>query len=243
MHSWLSRLQRRHWIGLILAALAGAILAFFLLRDSAVGHWVRGFSFDALIARIQAFGPWVFFGAMALLPVVGFPVLPFYLVAGKTFGVPVALVGCLSAIALNVLLSFVVARSVMHPAVEWVVRKMGREVPQVPVAHRWMFAWLLRITPGPPFFVQSYLLALGGVPFKIYMVVSVAVQWAYGAAFILFGESVLSGNKSRVLGSIAVLVAVIVIIRLIRRRLQARAAAVLPDEAVSAARTGPSRQP
>ena len=175
MHSWLSRLQTRHWIGLALVALLLAAVAWYVVRETPLWDSVRGLSFADLIAQIQALGPWVFFTALAVLPAFGFPVMAFYLVAARSFGMPLALVGCLSAIAINVALSYGLARSVMHPAIAWLVRKTGREVPQVRPENRWMVAWLLRVTPGPPFFMQSYLLALGGVPFGIYMIVSVSV--------------------------------------------------------------------
>jgi uncharacterized membrane protein YdjX (TVP38/TMEM64 family) len=155
-------------------------------------------------------------------------VSPFYLVAGKSFGLPLALFGSLTAIAVNIALSYGLARTILHPAVVWLVRRTGRTVPQVQPQHRWMVAVLLRVTPGPPFFLQSYLLALGGLPFGIYMVVSVAVAWLMGGAVVIFGESLLSGSAGQIVIGICVVVAAVLVIRLVRQRLQARAAAILP---------------
>lgn len=228
MQSWLSRLQRRHWIGLALVTLLIVAISGLVLVKSGAWAWVRQFEVADVTSRIQALGPWVFFGALAVLPAFGFPVSPFYLVAGKTFGLPLALFGSLTAVAVNIALSYGLARSILQPAVEWFVRRTGRTVPQVQPQDRWMVALLLRITPGPPFFVQSYLLALGGLPFGIYMVVSVAVAWLLGGAVVIFGETLLSGSAGKILIGVSVVVAVVVVIRLVRKRLQAHAAAILP---------------
>lgn len=231
MQPWLSRLQTRHWIGIALFVVLAVSLGGYVFVKFNGWAWVRQLKVADLVAQIVALGPWVFFGALAVLPAFGFPVSPFYLFAAGAFGLPLALFGTLTALAINVALSFGLARSVMHPAVEWLVQRMGRTVPQVRPQDQWMVTLLLRITPGPPFFMQSYLLALGGIPFGVYMAVSVAVAWFYGAAFVIFGETLLSGSASKILFGVGLVVAVIVIIRLVRQRLQARAAAVLPPGA------------
>lgn len=198
-----------------------------ILRQTGAWAWLREISFHDVIARIQGFGPWVFFGALAVLPAFGMPVMPFHLVAAKTFGLPLALTAGLLAVAANVAICYGLARSVMHPVIESLLRRMGREVPRISPQNRWLVTVLLRVTPGPPFFAQSYLLALGGVPFGIYMIVSVAVSWTYGAAFIIFGETLLSGSASKLITGVVVVIAVVVIIRLLRQRLEAKAAAAL----------------
>lgn len=215
--------------------LAGALVGGFVLWQTGAWERIRTISFSDVIARIRALGPGVFFLALAVLPALGVPVTPFYLVASRSFGLPLALAGCLAAIAGNTALSYGLARSVMHPVVAWLVERAGRRVPQVRPRDRWMVALLLRITPGPPFFIQSYVLALGGIPFRIYMIVSLAVAWLYGTALIIFGETLLSGSVQKAILGLAIVVAVVIIVRLVRARLQARAAALLPPDAVGPA--------
>jgi uncharacterized membrane protein YdjX (TVP38/TMEM64 family) len=225
-----SRLQARHWIGLAFVALVASALVAIVFVKTGASDWLRQVEVTDLTDRIRALGPWVFFGALAVLPAFGFPVTPFYLVAGKSFGLPLALFGSFTAVAINLALSYGLARSVLHPAVVWLVERTGRTVPQVRPEDRWMLGLLMRVTPGPPFFVQSYALALGGLPFGVYMAVSVAVSWLLGGAVVVFGETLLSGNAGKLVIGICAVIAAVVIVRLVRRRLQAKAAALQAAE-------------
>ena len=140
---------------------------------------LRGVDLKALVvqgmALIGSAGPWVFFSAMAVLPAVGFPLLAFALPAGPAFGEQLGL-GCVLAaygvaIAINLALTYWLAGRALRPLVEWFVVRFGYQIPQLAKDEHVEVTLLVRITPGPPFFVQSYLLGLGKVAFPTYMVV------------------------------------------------------------------------
>jgi uncharacterized membrane protein YdjX (TVP38/TMEM64 family) len=85
-----------------------------------------------------------------------------------------------------------------------------------------MVTLLLRITPGPPFFAQSYLLALGRVPFGSYMLVSVLVAWTLSAPVIILGDSLVSGSAGKFVFGLLVIVAAVIVFRLVRKRVARR---------------------
>jgi uncharacterized membrane protein YdjX (TVP38/TMEM64 family) len=201
---------------------------------------LRGYDWRAIIEYclnvIRDAGPWAFFGAMAVLPAGGFPLAPFTLTAGPAFGpslgLPVVIALTCAAIFVNVLLSYVLARWLLHPLVEKLVIRLGYRMPRIGPDNYWDISILLRVTPGPPFFVQSYLLGLAHVPLRIYLICSLAVAWSYAAAFVVFGDALLHGRGRMVIVGFSLLGTLGVAAQLVRKhfaRKRAAAAAELAE--------------
>lgn len=167
-------------------------------------------------------GPWPFFVLMALLPGIGFPLAPFTFTAGPLFGpslgVGPVILCCTLAVAINVALSYVIAARLMRPLALRLVAWLGYPLPQLGDRSAWMATLLLRIVPGPPFFLQSYLLALIGVPFGIYMLVSTLVPFGYMASIVLFGDAIARGDPWAAGGAAGLFFIVGAIIHQLRRR-------------------------
>jgi uncharacterized membrane protein YdjX (TVP38/TMEM64 family) len=222
------RLKTWQWIVLALLVVAGTgavVAAIITLDDFSIRNAI-----DQVNGWIQSLGPVTFFLALAILPAFGAPVSPFYVLSGS-FGKTLAITGCLSALTVNIAFTYILARWLLHPIAEKLVAMAGRKIPVVKKEDQWMVAILLRITPGPPFFLQSYILALAGIPFGVYMAVSLPVVWAYAIGIIIVGESLLSGKSGQLVFGVSLFVAVSVVVMMIRKRLQKRArASGLPVE-------------
>lgn len=193
---------------------------------------------DQTLTTMREAGPTVFFGGMALLPAVGFPLSPFTLSAGSIFGpslgMPLVIVLTWVALAVNVLVTYVLARWIARPWLEKLVLRFGYRWPQVPADEYWDVAILFRVTPGPPFFLQSAILGLAQVPLRIYLIVSVLVSGLYGTAFVVFGEALLAGKGRMVLLGFGGIAALTVGTHLLRRHFgkkKAAAAAAANGEA------------
>jgi uncharacterized membrane protein YdjX (TVP38/TMEM64 family) len=118
-----------------------------------------------LMAWVSGAGPGVFFGAMAVLPAVGFPMSPFALAAGPLFAermgfVTVALCG-IAAITFNLTVTYWLARRWLRPWLTRFLTRNGYALPVVESGDVTDLIVLLRVTPGLPFLVQNYLLGLG----------------------------------------------------------------------------------
>lgn len=211
-------------LGLALAVLI--TLGVLLLRGVDVrAADVRG-AIDAGFVQIRAAGPWAFFGAMALLPVAGFPLSPFYLAAGEAFAARLTMPGVLAlafvANAVQFALSFWVAHRALRPLITRLLARTRYQVPQVSPENELSVALLLRVTPGPPMFLQNYLLGLSGIRFRTYMLASLAVQGVLGSATIIFGQALLSGRGGLAVLGFFVLVAAFALVRLFRQRIASR---------------------
>lgn len=198
-----------------------------------VGIWfaARQVHFGEMATRAVAYfrekGPLPFFVAMALLPAAGVPLSPFTVAAGPVFG-PIMGVGnvilcSLLAVAVNVALSYWIASRALRPVVTRLVRWMGYTLPEIRPHATWTVSLLVRIVPGPPFFLQSYLLGLARVPFGVYMIVSTIVPAAYISATILLGDALMRGDRMAMLGAAAIFFVAGGVLHQLRIRFKAKA--------------------
>lgn len=130
---------------------------------------------------------WMFVLAMSLLPVVGFPIAAFYLFAGSAFGFWEGWMYCLISLAINMSLSYFVARYCLHEALTKLLNKGGYTLPDLSEVNEFRFTFLLRSVPGPPFPVQNYLLSLLGVRFPVYISISLLAQGVIAAGMVACG--------------------------------------------------------
>jgi len=179
----------------------------------------------AWIAVFRDAGPLPFFAAMAVLPACGFPLLPFLLAAGLVFGPllgPLPAAGyAAAALAVNVSVSYWIADRAFRPAVTRWVQRLGYPLPSWSGASAWDVALLVRAIPGPPFFLQSYLLGLARIPFGIYLATSFVIPALSFTGAAVFGEAWARGDRRGLIFGVGVLVIVSAVVHRVRRRLSA----------------------
>jgi uncharacterized membrane protein YdjX (TVP38/TMEM64 family) len=208
-------------VPLAIAAAAGAVAAYFLLR---------GVNFRAAeeqgIGIIRSVGPWAFFAGCAILPAFGAPLTVFTITAGEVFAPMMTLGGVIAAtmfaIAVNLALTYWLARYALRPLLSRIAGRYDYKIPRVTKENALSVAIAIRLTPGPPFFMQGYLLGLAEVPFRIYMVVSwiCILPWAVGA--IVLGKGIFNGNFKMAVYGMGVIVVATVVVKAIRKRYAAR---------------------
>lgn len=204
------------WLKAILAAGAiGVALA-------GASHWSElKTAVDDGVMRLREAGPVVFFLGMALLPAVGFPLMPFSLAAGPVFGptmgaAPV-IVCAISAVLVNVTLSYWLAARALRPLVARLAELLGYRLPVNRAETAWQITTIVRVAPGLPFFMQSYLLGLTRVPFGPYVTMSTLIPAAYLTAIILGGNALWEGRTGTLLIALGLLALVGAIVHLLRK--------------------------
>lgn len=175
----------------------------------------------AVVGWLAAAGPAVFFGAMAVLPAFGVPNSPFALTAGTVFGERLGMVGvtllALTALTINLTLTYWVARRWLRPLCKRMLERFGYRLPAVATGDVTDLIVLIRVTPVLPFFAQNYLLGLADVPFGRYLVVSVGIQGSLNAGFILFGDALNKGHGKMALTSVLLIATLAVGTHLLRK--------------------------
>ncbi len=159
---------------------------------------------------------------IAVLPGMGFPISPLLMLSGAVFGDAMGMASTLavaiSAVILNMAWTYWVAAYPARKIAVRLLRHFGYEIPELPKHHHLKFAFIVRVTPGPPFFVQNYLLGLSGISFRVYMIASTIVHSIYCSGFLILGDSFTSGSYKTALVGLAVLVLAGVGIAWLRKR-------------------------
>jgi uncharacterized membrane protein YdjX (TVP38/TMEM64 family) len=218
------RLAKRRLSLAITLAVLGAGLAFLVVKTGLLE------TFNAVIFHLREAGPVVFFVAMALLPAAGFPLMAFTIAAGPVFsptlGAGWVILWSLSAVIINLLLTYWLADRAIRPLVTRVLAYFDFRLPDHLVASAWQLSLIVRLTPGPPFWVQSYLLGLVRVPLVPYLTVSLGVVAGYIVALVWGGDAIASGNGRLALAAIGVLAVSAAALQLLRKRTARRQAAL-----------------
>ena len=206
--------------------LIAAVIAVALAGAS---HWSElKAAVDAGVLRLREAGPVVFFLGMALLPAVGFPLMPFSLAAGPVFGPTMGagpVIACaISAVVINVALSYWLAARALRPLVARLAELLGYRLPVNRAETAWQITTLVRVAPGLPFFMQSYLLGLTRVPFVPYLTMSTLIPAAYLTAIILGGNALWEGRTGTVLIALGLLGVVGAVVHLLRKLQAAKSA-------------------
>jgi uncharacterized membrane protein YdjX (TVP38/TMEM64 family) len=203
------------WLKLALLAVVLLGGAFGLLRGANPRELI-----DQGMSLVRMAGPVVFFAAMAVLPAAGAPLMAFTLSAGEAFGAQLSMGGVialsLAMIALNLALTY-------WPLLTNLVTRYGYKIPSITSKNALSATLVVRLTPGPPFFLQGYLLGLAEVPFKLYMIVSwlCVMPWAVGA--LVMGKGILNGNFKVAATGVGVIVVAVVLVQLARNKYAQRA--------------------
>ena len=97
-------------------------------------------------------------------------------------------------------------------------------MPRISAGNALTVSLLVRLTPGPPFFLQSYLLGLAEVPFRLYMMVSWLAVLPLALSVVVLGKAAREGNLVKIAVVFGVIVVAVVAVQLVRRKLAKREA-------------------
>lgn len=187
--------------------------------------------YDRAMEAVRRAGPLAFFSAMAIFPACGVPMLAFTLpvgaIFGPTLGMPMVVVWSLVAMTVNLTLTYLLARRALRPILEKLVKRLGYKLPEVESGDVLDLIIILRVTPGIPFCVQNYMLGLAEAPVGQYLWVSCLIALPYCAAFVMFGNALLTGQGKLVLTLVGLLAALAAGTQMVRRHYGAKRKAAL----------------
>lgn len=193
---------RKWWVVVGLVLLAVAAVVWLLLTHF---DWA---AVSEAIARLDAI-PLVV--AMCALPLVGFPILPVYLVAGARFGPGMGGIIVTIATSAHLVGTYIIARTVLRRPLERLLVRWHAHLPEIPRDEEAMVSLIAALVPGLPYVVRNYLLAMAGLRLRVYFWICLPVYVARSYVSILLGD--MSDNPSRnrfiVLGAVELVKVVI----------------------------------
>lgn len=170
----------RIWFAALAAAAAVALVVTFWMRSD--------FEWQTVVTRLTGLNAAAVFALMALLPVAGFSISVVYLVAGAKFGPVLGGVVVAGATAVHLLASYWISRSVLRGPLERFLARRNHQLPHVPEGENVSVAAMAVLVPGLPYFARNYLLALTGMPLRVYFWVCLPLYVARSYVTILLGD-------------------------------------------------------
>ena len=202
------------FIGIILVALG--ISLFYLWDQEAFLEWKR------------SAGVWPFFIALTLLPALGIPTTPFFVLAGALFSLSTALIGTALSLAVNLAISYWLVRRYLRQIVVSLLRRFRYELPVFTGDEAFKLIFLVRIAPGLPFFLKNYATAMMGISFIPYMAISWTISFVYAVGFIVLGDSLIHHDLNEGIWAAVLLSAILITFWVARRQFKRSTVVIEP---------------
>lgn len=176
-------------------------------------------SFAKLLAFINSdLSPLLFIALMAFLPMIGFPISVFLIIAGIKFGIFQAIALWLIILPLHALTGYAAA-TFLRPLLKKLLNNtLGYEIPAIPAKHEAMFSFLFLAIPGIPYAAKNYLLPLAGVSIYYCILLNCLVQSILGLPFIILGKSGAEMDPNLLYIAIATFTLLFLLIRWLKKR-------------------------
>ncbi len=126
----------------------------------------------------------------AVLPAVGFPVVPFLVLLGLRFGTVWGVVIMLAVTPLHLAVSYWFTRKVAGRWIQSLAEKIGVSIPRMPENRHLGYGFLFMAIPGLSYALKNYLLPLSGIRFLPYMACAWLTQGIMGIPFVIMGRAV-----------------------------------------------------
>jgi uncharacterized membrane protein YdjX (TVP38/TMEM64 family) len=182
--------------------------ALVVVAASAASYLISsGFDWREIPRTLERLDTVTVIAVMAVLPVFGFSVGIVYLVAGAKFGPAggLAVIGVVTVV--HLLGSHFVGRRLFRAPLERLIRRSGHRMPHIPEGSDAAVAAMIAITPGLPYVVRNYFLALSDIALRIYLPIAAFIYVARSAVAIFLGDFGTEPTKKGALILAAVFVA------------------------------------
>jgi uncharacterized membrane protein YdjX (TVP38/TMEM64 family) len=178
----------------------------------------RGLDVEALHERAADLNGGVVFAALALLPLAGFPATILHVVAGARFGWGLGALLIGASILFQLLASYALVR--LAPGFfKRRLKPVREKIPRGAHASVTLFTMLL---PGVPYFLQNYVLAVIGVPLRLFVTICLPIHWVRSLVSLTFGHLVSDLTPLRIAGFVAYNLVIILGCAWAFRRLRSR---------------------
>ncbi len=139
--------------------------------------------------------PWLFLLLMLLLPLAGFPITPFLLLAGIKFGPLGGFAVTAAVFGAHLVISYLLTHSLLRPFVWKLLARTRYKLPEIHADRRVPFSLIFMAVPGLPYAIKNYALALLNVPFRIYLPIGWSINLIQAIPFVGLGHSIIADPK------------------------------------------------
>jgi uncharacterized membrane protein YdjX (TVP38/TMEM64 family) len=176
--------MRRHPVKIALVALALVALAWWIYRHQ------DELSKEALIGLGKSLPALWFLALFLVLPLAGFPISVFLILAGIRFGFWGGLAASGVAVFFHNFAAYRLTHGLFRTRLRAFLDRAGYAIPAIDEKNRIRVTMLFAAVHGPPYFAKLYALALTDIPFRIYFFAGASVYWAFCAIPVAIGSAV-----------------------------------------------------
>jgi len=195
-----------------LLLLSAAVVFFYMHRT--------GQDVGDVIEKIGKAGLIPFMAAMVFLPLLGFPVTPFYLLGGASFGNVSFLLATTMSLTFNLCLAYFLGNWMLAPLFDKSRWEIGKKARHLWLRRRsWIVIFLIRVGPGTVN-MKDYLLGALRAPLIQYFLVSWPVCMAYAVAFIIMGDAAHARTIGKAVVGGIILMFIVVFTYVVKKRLE-----------------------
>ncbi len=180
--------SKRPWlIGGLVVLIFGGVIAWIMIAE---------IDWQALPRAMNRLDTPAILALTAVLPVVGFPISMVYLLLGARFG-PVVGMGIVAGItAIHLLSTHWITRGFLRQPLMRFMSRHNHRVPAVLPGENGAISLMIMIAPAIPYFVRNYVLALSGIPFRVYFTIALPVHVARSYVVLFLGDFGSSPSRS-----------------------------------------------
>jgi uncharacterized membrane protein YdjX (TVP38/TMEM64 family) len=175
-----------------------------------------------LLSEIMEMHPLYYLIALIFLPIIGVPVSAITLLAGALYDVKTALTLTLIGLTINMIGTYYLSERFFREWLERFLEKKGHSIWTARKETAWELTLILRCTPAIPIVVQNYILGICKVPMRIFLPISIPIEMAYAAIFIVSGDSIYEGQWKCLFLGLSLFAALIILTHLIRHDYKVR---------------------
>lgn len=212
-----TRWRWRRWLVVAVLVVAAIIWLYIMAGGEIAGMWNLVQDKVNVAARAH---PAYLCLAIAILPLLGFPVSALYVLTGIIHGFAVGTALAWTGLFINLILSYLIAAWLFRAPLQSLLIKGGYSIPTIQPADITRTILIIRLTPAFPYFVQNYLLGLGRIPFARYLILSVLLQFPMAALAIATGGALFEGRIGIALVALSFLVAAALVYGMLRKHLR-----------------------
>lgn len=174
----------------------------------------QGVTLDSAFVKLKTLAsmaaeksPAYYVAALALLPYVGVPSSLLYLAAGTVYGPTMGIIWSALGLALNLPLGYFAGKHWLREPIARMLEKRGHKLAVVPASEFTRIVVLMRIIPGPPLVIQNFLIAMMGVPFGLYYLLSLPLTLLFAAGILLTSGAMVAGNTKLIIAGVCTVIA------------------------------------
>lgn len=173
---------------------------------------------ESIVEALRGSPPWMYLLALSFLPLIGVPLSALWLITGAAFGPRNGFLLIMGGMVVNFALAYLIANRWLRGPLTRLFEKRGIKIPEAKPAEFVKLTIAIRIFPGLPNVMQSYLLGLANVPFRIYYPLSFPPQIAIAVGFVMFGNSLANMEGGGLIMAALIIVAAGLLMSIIRKR-------------------------